>query len=189
MSRPLSSDFLNLLSNNVQNIAILMEFFFDSGTLRLWDGYTPVTFDGNTYTGGGQLLSLSAINDTNQVRADNITIGLEGVSTDILSYALNENYQGRRFNLHVGLRSNNNPPALVDAATVFSGIMDVMTSEDNGKSATISLTVESGYNRLLNPRTWRYTHEDQQTLFPGDNAFKYVVSIQGKSLGEWGKAS
>ena len=31
-------------------------------------------------------------------------------------------------------------------------------------------------------RTWRYTHENQQVLYPGDLGFEYVTSIQDRAI-------
>jgi len=45
------------------------ELLFDSGALRLWNGYGDLTIDSNTYTGGGSLISVSAIEEAAEIGA------------------------------------------------------------------------------------------------------------------------
>ena len=69
------------------------ELEFDSGTLRVWNGYGNLTIDGDTYTGGGAIINVSAIEETAEIGAKGISMTLDGISATILSTALSENYQ------------------------------------------------------------------------------------------------
>jgi hypothetical protein len=39
---------------------------------------------------------------------------------------------------------------------------------------------------LGTPRNWRYTHENQQVLHPGDRGFEHVTAIQDREV-TWGR--
>ena len=68
---------------------------------------------------------------------------------------------------------------------LFAGRMDIMQIIEQGDTATISISLENRLVDLLKPRILRYTHEDQQTLFPGDLGFEFVTALQDKEV-VWG---
>tara|TARA_R110000824_G_scaffold24195_2_gene85578 strand:- start:3197 stop:4138 length:942 start_codon:yes stop_codon:yes gene_type:complete len=74
---------------------ILVTAEFETETLRLWSGYDTLTYDSNAYVGAGTLLSVSALSESSDIRANGITVGLSGISTTIISLALAENLNKR----------------------------------------------------------------------------------------------
>ena len=68
---------------------------FGSATLRFWNGYQQITINSETYQGAGSLISISPIEETSEIKAAGTSIVLQGLSTDIISIALTENYQNR----------------------------------------------------------------------------------------------
>lgn len=147
---------------------------FDSGTVRLWNGYDDLSFNSETYTGGGNLLAISPIEENPEISAKGITMSLTGISSTILSYALTENYQYRTCAVYVGT---------IDSGTasgykVFSGRMDVMTITEDGDSCSIQLTAENKLIDLERPRVRRWTSEDQKSIHSGDLGFDFVNSLQ-----------
>lgn len=168
--------------NNSELTAFMaVELFFDSGTVRFWNGVGDLTFNTNTYTGTGQLLSVSQIEESAEIGAKGVSLTLSGISSTILSYALNENYQYRNINIHVGSIS----AGVADSYQIFSGRMDVMTIEEMGETCNVSLTAENRLIDLERPRVRRYTSEDQKSLFPGDKGFDFVNSLQEAEI-QWG---
>lgn len=160
---------------------IALELQFDSGTVRLWNGYGDLVISGGTYTGSGSFLSISSIEENAEIGAKGVSMTLSGLNSTILSYALNENYQYRVVNIYVGSISG----ATVSAYKAFSGRMDVMTINEDAESCTISLTAESRLIDLERPRVRRYTSEDQKALYPSDLGFDFVNSLQEASI-KWG---
>ena len=158
-----------------------VEMFFTSGTVRLWNGIGDLTFDSNTYSGTGQLLSISNIEEAAEIGAKGITLGLSGINSTILSYALNENYQYKNIKIHVGTIDG----ATVDSYQIFSGRMDVMTIDENGETCNITLSAENRLIDLERPRVRRYTSEDQKSLHPNDKGFDFVNSLQEAEI-KWG---
>ena len=63
--------------------------------------------------------------------------------------------------------------------------MDKMSISDNGESAQIKVSLESRLIDLNRNRVRRFTDVDQQTEFAGDLGFKFVESLQEKSI-DWG---
>jgi len=158
-----------------------IDLFFDSGTVRLWNGYGDLTFNSNTYTGGGNFLAVSSITEDSEISAKGVTVTLSSINSTILSYALNEDYQNRIIDIYVGTIDN----GTVSSYKAFSGRMDVMTITENGDTSDVSLTAESRLIDLERPRIRRNTTEDQKSLYPGDKGFEFVNSLQEAVL-EWG---
>tara|TARA_R100000951_G_C2649062_1_gene183709 strand:+ start:1061 stop:1600 length:540 start_codon:yes stop_codon:yes gene_type:complete len=157
------------------------ELLFDSGALRLWNGYGDLTISSNTYTGGGALINVSAIEETAEIGAKGASMMLTGVSSSILSTALSENYQYRVANIYVGAITS----GTVSSYKVFSGRMDVMTVTEDGGSCTVAMTAESRLIDLERPRLRRWTSEDQKGLDANDKGFEFVNSLQEASI-KWG---
>lgn len=158
-----------------------VELQFDSGTVRLWNGYGDLAFGGNTYSGTGQLLSISQVEENAEIGAKGVSMVLSGLNSTILSYALNENYQYRIVNIYVGSIAS----GTASAYKAFSGRMDVMSISEDGESCTITLTAESRLIDLERPRVRRWTSEDQKALYPGDLGFDFVNSLQEAEI-KWG---
>ena len=74
---------------------VAVELAFDSGTTRLWNGYGDLTVASNTYTGSGDLMSISAIEENSEISAKGLNLVLSGILSSLLSLALTENYQNR----------------------------------------------------------------------------------------------
>ena len=56
--------------------------------LNIWTGYNTINIDGVTYLPSGNLLSISAIDESADIRANGVKIGLSGLDSSIISSAL-----------------------------------------------------------------------------------------------------
>lgn len=162
-----------------------VELEFDSGTLRFWNGYSPVTIEGNSFLGAGSLLSISEIEETSEIKAAGAAVILSGISTDIISIALTESYQNRTATIYTGTVTAD---LTITGYAVFKGLMDTMQIAENGSTARIELNLENRLITLERPRILRYTSEEQKTLFPGDLGLEFIDDIQDRTI-EWGKSS
>lgn len=179
--RDISSALLAVFQSTDFEPVLLFKFEFDSGELRLWNGYRNLTFNSEVYTGSGLLLGVSKIEESQSLKASNLTLTLNGINASIISIALTEDYQGRPFTLWIGALDLSGV-LVSDPLLVFKGEMDVMTLADNGESATIELVVENNLIILQRKKERRYNDEDQELDFPGDRFFEFVPSIQKKEI-------
>ena len=176
--------------NNELTAAELSPFFavemdFSDGIVRLWTGYGSITIDSNTFLAGGDILSVSSISENGEVQANGVTIMLSGLSTSLVASALTTAYQGRDLNVYVGVL-NASGAVIADPIKVFAGKMDVMTVEDNGADAQITVTAESKLIDLERSRARRYTSEDQKIDFPNDKGLDFIAGLQDKTV-VWGR--
>ena len=164
---------------------LAIELEFDSGAVRLWNGYGEITIDSDTYTGAGSLLAVSSVEETGEIAARGVTMTLTGISSDLISVALSENYQNRAARVYIGTIASDDS---ISSYQLFGGRLDVMNIEESGETATISVTAENRLIDLERPRARRYTSEDQKSLYPGDLGLDYVNELQDKTL-DWGKST
>jgi len=184
-TRDITSVVENALDDEIINPFFAIELLFDSGILRLWTGSGDATIDGNTYVGTGNLLNISTVEETTEIAARGATITLSGMSSEVISLALQSPYQGRVCNIYFGVVSGSTYSNLTQ---IFSGYMDEMNIDEGAEYGTIELKVENKLIDLERQRTRRYTSEYQKSIYPGDLGFDFVDSLQDKKV-VWGRAS
>ena len=85
---------------------LAVDLDFDSGSLYLWSGYGDLVIGAKTYFGAGNLLNISAVEETSELDARGATISLSGIPSDYLAVALAESFQGRPCRIYFGVVSN-----------------------------------------------------------------------------------
>lgn len=187
MARNIISSILNKLDDAEVSPFYAVELFFDTDTVRVWTGYGDITVtvsNSQTYNGIGDLLSISEVQESQDISAKGINLTLSGIPSNLLTHALNTPYQGRICNLHFGFIDWSSP-ANQNAMLAFTGYMDTMNIDEGPETSTIVTTVESRLIDLEKPRNRRYTAENQKQRFVGDKAFDFVESLQNQRL-QWG---
>jgi len=187
MTRNTPQALLNLLDDPEVKPFYAVEMDFDTAPVRFWTGYGDRTIAGETYLGSGNLLSISGLDEVNDLSAKSITLQLSGMPTSLVSLALQEPYQNRDCKVYFGATNTTNPQTF-NEIEVFSGLMNVMTIEDSGETSVISLTVDSKLIRLEKSSNWRYTEGSQKARYSSDTFFDYVSDLQDKTL-VWGRTS
>ena len=180
MTRSTPASLLTALSQPEVLPFYAVEMVFDSAPVRFWTGYGDRTISGDTYIGTGNLLSITGLDEVNDLSAKSVTLQLSGVSSTLVSLALQEPYQRRVCKVYFGTTDTSTP------IEVFSGLMDVMTIEDGGETSVISLKVESKLIRLEKASNWRYTNESQKSRYSSDTFFAYVSNLQDRDI-VWGR--
>ena len=186
--RSLSANMVTQVSASQLSPILLASFSF-STPVRLWSGYGTITVGSVTYLGSGSLGTISPVEETTDLAARGINFQLSGVPTALVAVALSENYQGKECSVLFGALDPTG--ALVSSpVTIFAGRMDVMSINDDGQNATIIMSAENKLVDFRRPREVRYTHEEQQNLYPvspPDLGLEFVTAIQEKQI-YWGNA-
>ena len=209
MSRDLSTITLENIEEGVVYPFFAVELLFDgNNTIRMWTGQgTLVLEDGTEWIGLGSLLDISAIEETAEMAVKGATITLSGVSSEALSLALTEPYQGRVCNIYFGTFSagkilqesgsfillQDGSKILLEATStgfnqIFSGYMDQMNIADGGDTTAIELMVENRLIDLERARVARFTSGYQKSLYPDDLGLDFVEDLQDKDI-VWGRSS
>ena len=185
MTRNATVDYLTALSSGELYPAIFFEGAFASGWVRIWTGSHDITWDDKLWTGAGALLGLGALEETSDVVASGTSVSLSGVPLDLISLAIEEARQGSPGRIWLALLTPERE-VIANPVQAFSGRLDVPEISEDGSTCTITISYESRLIDLNTPRNWRYTHESQQILFPGDRGFEHVTAIQDREI-TWGR--
>lgn len=208
MSRDVSDEILSTIDEEVIYPFYAIELLFDgSQTLRLWTGKGTLVYEGVSYYGTGQILSVDTVEETTETSAKGATLTLSAVPTEILSLALSEPYQGRKCNIFFGLFTSKEK-LLTESSVyilledgskvfldnqrtgltqVFSGYMDQMTIEEGPASTVMKLTVENKLVDLERSRVARFTSAYQKSIYPSDKGLDFVEDLQDKEI-VWGRS-
>ena len=166
--------------------AIFVQVQFLSATAYLWSGVGSITWNGQTWTGLGSLLSLAAAEDAATVEARGMTIVLSGLDASLLSSAMGDFGLGLQAIVYFGMYSGGS--LIPTPITTWSGRTDQPTVDIGGDTATISIGCE---NRLLDMNVAvdrRLTSQDQQMTWPGDLGLQFVDGLQEMTL-YWGQVA
>jgi hypothetical protein len=187
MSRGLSTAFKNAAAAGVVYPALLGHFDFSGGIVRVWTGMGDLSWGGNTYTGLGDLVGISRVQETNEVRANGLEFFLNGIPSALVTRILSEGYRSRAAKLWLVL-FDATPAIIANPLLLFSGRMDQCRLQDSGETSTCTISAESRLVDLQRPRERRRTDEDQKSLFSGDRGLEYVAGLQDRQV-VWGGAS
>lgn len=201
MSRSVPStlaDYLYATSNNgnvkpaeVQPFFAVEANFEVSGSstnVRVWSGIGDLSLGGNTYVGVGELITISGVEETQDLKATSINITMSGITpaaseaSNILNLALTAKYKNRDLNVYFGDRRS--PSNYLIA---FAGFMDVMTINDDPENATINISVEHITSILARPTVLRHSKSQHRAISgnSSDSFYDFVTSLQDKEI-IWG---
>ena len=211
MTRGIPSEMADILAGNRVSLFYAVEALFDSGAIRLWTGHGDRVIGGETYTGAGYLLSVSGMEESNDLSAKGAKVRLSGNISSLVSLALQEPFQNRRAKIIFGVERQpvsgwvlengrwkdagvwddtaywrDDASGIFYTVEVFAGIMDKMSMKTGGTDATIDLTIESKYVSLQRANVRRYTPENHKLRHPSDTFFDWVPSLQDKEIA-WGR--
>lgn len=151
--------------------------------LNLWSGYGELTYDSITYIGSGEFGSISGINQGEPLRAHGLNLTLSGIPSNLISAALEEEYQGREVKVLFGVLTDG---VLVQTPyTLFIGKMDIMSINQTGETSIITLSCENSLVDLKRRNLLRFTNEDQLSLYSSDNSLRFIDALQNKEI-LWG---
>lgn len=185
--RDLDSGFENEITARALRCCLLTKAEFDSGNVNMFTGTGEITFQGETYVGGGLLLAITTIEETQELKAVNVSYTLSGVPSSMISLALAERINKRPITTWFGVLDENDQ---LFTEEVYAGYMDTMPIDDDIEQgeATISLNTESDLQILRLAVDRNYTPEDQKLYYPGDLFFDFVPTIQDIEI-NWGPPS
>jgi hypothetical protein len=167
--------------------ALLMYADFPSGPVRVWTGYNQISWDSQIWDGLAGFLTVDFVSESIDSRASGASVTVSGLKSEFFSPIMLGNYQGNTAKMWFALLDESTMTPIDDPYLMFSGKMDSDEIEDDGSASTLKIHVENRLADLLRPRAYRYTHEDQQALYPGQNdmGLEFVSVLQDVQL-KWG---
>lgn len=163
----------------------------DNTVARYWTGYGSLIWNGNTYTGTGNLIGITPVEETDDIKAAGVTATLSGVSSANVSLALQSLASGKQGIVRLAMLDSSN--AIISTPRIlFKGRLDGATS--GGEDVTnpvLGIIYEHELSDLQRPREVRLTHEAQLARAlaagaPGDLGFQFIAQLVDWSV-PWGK--
>jgi hypothetical protein len=118
---------------------VFVELQFASGTVRFTNAGHTLEWDGESWLGLGQLVSIDGIEDGGGLQARGVAMRLSGVDAENIAISLQENYQGRTARMWLAVVGRME----VQAGTAQAG------SEDTLTLANAASSTDGAYNGKL----------------------------------------
>lgn len=173
MTRSITPDMQSAIGANTNYPILLAELDFLSAPARFWNGLGPLSWDGKTWTGAGDLLQIGDIEEASDGTITNFTGVLAGVPSGIVSQIYADEYQGRTARFWLGMLENGS--IISEPVLIRQAIMDDVMDTDDGETAVFRMTFTTPTLDQGNNRTALLTHEMQQARFPGDMGLQYAT--------------
>lgn len=183
MARDLTSGMISAIDATVVRVAAAIEAEFGSGTVRLWTGITTLSWNSVSWSGLGELIGASEVEEGLDISAKGVALTLSGVPSDLLTLT-EDDYRNKPIRIWL-LQMNEAFDAVEESYLRFAGRMDTMAIRDDGGTAVITMQCESILADLTRPRVVRYTDAEQKRLHPGDRGLEFVAKLAEKPL-YWG---
>lgn len=186
MSRDLTVAMAAAIADPNVRPLLLFEALYGDTTVRYWTGIGNLDWNSQTWQGVGTLIECSEVDETDDVKAQGITLKVRGVTAGDIEVALAELRGGKSGSIRLALLDD--AGAIINAPKVmFRGRLDVAEIDDTDpETPVINLGYEHELVDLERPREWRFTHEHQQQLYPGDTGLRFIAGLQDKEL-LWGR--
>lgn len=184
MSRTLTADMLTAIADGIVRPHKLLEADFDGGMTYFTTAPYDIAWDGNTYLGKGEFLSVDRIEEREQLSAYGLRLSLSGIPSSLVTEAMGAQFQGRSLIVRQALFDAAHQ-VVADPMIAWSGFMDTMSVELTSEAATITLTATHRLHDMDRPRGGRYNDGDQQARFAGDKYFEFLEELQFTPL-VWG---
>lgn len=177
---------LNRLDDDHSFMFFAVKLDFDTETIAVHTSGGEITIGGVTYEGAGTLLTFGGIDDDTDLSSGGVTVGLSGMTPDILNYALTENYQNRPITVSQGFLDGGGD-RVTGTMIVFKGRMQNITlTDDPSGTSTVVVQAENRLIDLRRPSNLRYTKESQNFISSGDTGFNRVQVLTDKKI-VWGQ--
>lgn len=100
--RDLTAEMLAEFEGPAMQPVLLAQMDFDSESLYMWTGIGTISFQGNDYIGAGNLISVSTMEETQNLEAKGIVCTLNGIPSSLVAVDLLELSRGRPFRMWLG---------------------------------------------------------------------------------------
>lgn len=187
MSRDLTAAMAAEIVKPTVTLILLYEATLSDNTIvRYATGYGTLTWNGHDYTGFGNLIGVSPMEESNDVKAQGATATLSGVTLASLSLALQSLANGKSGILRLAALDSSNA-VISSPRIIFKGRLDgASVGGEDVEKPTLNLAYENELIDLERPREVRLTHEAQMARHPGDLSFQFIAQLVDASV-PWGK--
>ena len=153
----------------------------NADSLFLNTGYTNITYNSDTYLPGSNIISLSAVEETKDVKTNAITIQLNGIPNTIIAALENVNAIGGIVTIYQAFWNEETGAIQGQVYQKWQGIINSHSvDEENAKSGDVNISIECKniVGAILNTKSGRFTSDSSfKTFTTNDASMEFVASM------------
>ena len=153
----------------------------NADSLFLNTGYTNIIYNSDTYLPGSNIVSLSAVEETKDVKTNAITIKLNGIPNTIIAALENVNAIGGVVTIYQAFWDDDTGAIKGQVYQKWQGIINShAVDEENTERGNVNITVECKniVGAILNTRSGRFTSDTSFKKFTANDAsMEFVASM------------
>lgn len=138
-------------------------------------GLGTITWNSTDWVGVGQIMMIDSVKESLGLSPQAVRLGVSAADADMISIALSTNYYRRPCKVYLGALSAG--ALLADPTMIFSGFIEDIDVTSGGGEDQISITAESELIFFKRSRDVRFTANQLQTEFSGDEGLEYLESV------------
>lgn len=158
-------------------IALLVEIDHPDGLVHVWSHSGTLVYNGFDWIGIGVLGRITAPQQSTALAIQQVTFEMSGLPPSVDKWLGKKikNRQGRAWLAAVKKQK------VIDTFLVIDSVLDYATMKtDNDRSVTISITGNVGFVSIERAINLSWTHEWQQTQYPGDTGLSLIPQLTNK---------
>lgn len=150
------------------------------------DLVSDVTGTSKTYSSAKGHMSITDIQEGEDINIEQVTLSLSAVPTDLVKLVLDNDYINKQVLIYHAVLDDGYS-FIGDPILVFDGRAESPSVKEDFKNGTaqISLVVTNHWSDFQTGRGRRTNDNDQQTYFSGDRFFKFAKDVE-KDI-KWGR--
>jgi hypothetical protein len=166
------------------DLALAVYLNWPGGAVRTWSGLGSKTWNAQTWTGVGELGSISQIADGLEKTDTGVEITLNYLDDTLRNEVNTNDPTGEDASIYLWLM-NVTTGAVTDGYELFSGYIDRVEIEDDGSTGRIIVRLASELARLSQSTFYTLSDAHQQLLFSGDVGMEFAARMDEPIL--WGR--
>jgi len=153
----------------------------NADSLFLNTGYTSITYNSDTYIPGSNVVSLSAVDETRDVKTNAITIKLNGIPNTIIAALENVNAIGGIVTIFQAFWNEETGQIQGQVYQKWQGIINShAVDEENSETGDVNISVECKniVGAILNTKSGRFTSDSSFNQYTtNDKSMEFVAAM------------
>ncbi|GLQ31668.1 hypothetical protein [Litoribrevibacter albus] len=150
-----------------------IEINLSNGAIRVTDSAHDVSYDGNNYVSGPDLIQFGEPKSTTEIRSNEITVTLSAIDPALraVAFAADSHYLNQRLVLTRHYLDDSG--LLVGSIVIFSGVITKRASSSGNQDVSISFSSASWWAAFEKMNGVETTNASQQRWHPTDKGFEH----------------
>lgn len=187
MTRPLTAGMRAAIAAPKMNPFLLFEATLaDNSVVRYWTGRGTISWNSQTWLGTGQLIKVTAVQETIDLKTQDITVSVNGVPTSMVSLVEQSLRNGKPGIVRIGALDDSGN-VIASPKVWFRGKLDgAQVDETDLENPVCNLRYSDDIAGLRIPNERRFTDAQQKAKYPGDRFLEFMPIAQDRVI-EFGR--